>query len=122
MNTFQDACDAYREFDADQTGKVMFTGRGSLEGLTLSNLSGATILYVKVYDKATAPTEADTPKLTYVTTAQSSREINLRSTGIRFVNGVSVRCTTGIGDADTGAPAANVMFVQAYIRKLPQVA
>ena len=40
--------------------------------------------------------------------------LNFPACGIAFTNGISVRATTGIADADTGAPSTNDVTVNLY--------
>lgn len=73
----------------------------------------ATARFVKVYDKSTAPTSADTPVHRIAipantTGAGSNLGISL---GAAFANGISFRVTTGAADSDTGACSTNDVLV-----------
>jgi hypothetical protein len=87
---------------------------GFVTSITAFN-SAATARYLKIYDKATAPTVGtDIPALVYVIPATSS--INLDLEGQRFTNGISYALTTGALDSDTGAIGANEIKVSINYR------
>lgn len=87
---------------------------GFVTSVTAFN-SAATVRYLKLYDKATAPTVGtDIPVLVYAIPATSS--INLDLEGQRFSNGISYALTTGALDTDTGALAANEVKVSINYR------
>lgn len=107
--------DTYRDLSLGVTGKVVYAAPGHLFGWHISN-QNANEVYVKIYDKATAPDENDTPRMTITidqTSGYSSVEI---SGGIFFNNGISVRATTGVSDGDTAAPAANDVVANIFYR------
>lgn len=87
---------------------------GVLGFLTVSNINAAA-RYLKVYDKATAPTVGtDVPKFTFLipgNTAGAGTNIPLPERGIAFASGIGLALTTGVGDTDTGAVAANEIVV-----------
>jgi len=94
----------YKNLDIDESGDLVITGAKTLTGYYIYN-NAATTLYVKFYDKATAPTVGtDTPKLTLAIPAGAAAN---RTSNITFALGFGVGATTGVADADTGAPAAN---------------
>jgi len=86
---------------------------GKLMSLTAWNLNAA-VRYLKIYNKATAPSEADTP--VYVIPIPASATGNgtvvaLPPEGAAFALGIGYRVTTGAADADVAAVAANEIFV-----------
>lgn len=99
----------YRNLDVQVTGSIVKAYAGGVFNLDVSN-SNAAARYLKVYDKATAPTASDTPIRTYYLPPLSLTSIPVPD-GIKFSNGISLRATTGIADADTGAPTANDVVV-----------
>jgi hypothetical protein len=101
----------YRDLDLDETGISVKASAGSVLSLHLSSAaSGA--LYVKLYNKATAPTVGtDTPVLTFRVRAGEDRDVPIPADGIPFALGIGIGCTTAFADADTGAPGANEMVV-----------
>lgn len=95
----------YRNLDVNATGVVVSAGTAYLSHISAFNTTGATI-YLKFYNKATAATSADTPVLVYPIAAGAPN--NPASTiGFTFNTGLSIRCTTGVADADNTSPAAN---------------
>lgn len=82
---------------------------GRLLSLSIEN-NAAAVRFVKIYDKATAATQADTPVLTYKLIASSSRDIPLPSHGLSFLAGIQVRGTVLLADNDTTAPTAGDIY------------
>lgn len=73
--------------------------------------TNAAARYLKLYNKATAPTVGtDTPVMTIL--LPPSVPVNINSVfGITFTSGLSFALTTGIADTDTTAVAANEIVV-----------
>lgn len=68
--------------------------------------------YLKLYDKATAPTVGtDTPKHVFMIPGGSSGFTLTLSVPAKFTNGIGFAITTGIADGDTGAVALNEVVV-----------
>lgn len=91
---------------ADQDSTVVKASAGTLYTLAVASVI-AGVRYVKIYDKATAPTSADTPLLRVVvpgSTAGTLTEVPLPPCGAVFSNGIAFRITTG--QADNSAAAA----------------
>ena len=72
--------------------------------------SGTQERYLKIYDKATAPTSADTPVWT-IPLWSNDPAISLPASGLAFANGISIRATTGIADNNNIAPGMNDVVV-----------
>jgi hypothetical protein len=104
----------YRTLDLQPTGQVVKSSAGEVGGWHLANNS-ASIRYVKVYNKAAAPTSADTPQLTIPLPANSAANV-LAPAGIDFTAGIGLRGTTGIADNDTGAPTANDIVANLFYK------
>lgn len=107
----------YRKLSAADTNAVLIkTGRRHLRKVEAFSID-ATPVYIKFYDKATAATEADTPKYTLVvpapaTAANGNREDALfPDPGLPFELGLAVRMVTGFADNDTGALSANEVLL-----------
>ena len=80
---------------------------GTVNHIVVNNINAA-VRYLKVYNKASAPTVGtDTPVLTLAIPAGSVQSIDLGSRGLRLGTGVAYALTTGIAVADTGAVAAS---------------
>lgn len=83
---------------------------GALVGFNLA----ATPVYLKVYDKATTPDQNDTPKLRLMipgNTAGAGFVYPVPPGGLTFLNGISFRLVTGVGDTDNTAVAANEQLI-----------
>lgn len=95
--------------DVDESATADITRRCTLRGMIVNNKNAA-VLYVKLYDKATAATVGtDTPKLTLgcgVTATVGAEKFEFEE-GVLFDNGISLGATTAAAVADTGAPGAN---------------
>lgn len=95
-----------RNLDIDETGDLIITGRKMFFGVLVANLD-ATTVYLKLYNKATAPSVGtDTPKMTIPLATLKTVLIEIDG-GIEFSLGIGVGCTTGVADNDTTGPAAN---------------
>jgi hypothetical protein len=71
------------------------------------NNTNAAARYLKLYNKATAPTVGtDVPVLTIPLAATSANHISYPG-GVKFATGIGFALTTGIADADTAAVSAN---------------
>lgn len=69
--------------------------------------AAAAVRYIKLYDKATAPTVGtDTPVATITLKASDAFDIDLMPYGQSFTAGISYATTTGSADADTAALTA----------------
>lgn len=87
------------------TGEVVKASAGNLYGYNVINLTAADF-FLKFYNKATAPTAADTPVMIVLVPASQSVLVTPNSGILRsFSAGISVRSVTGAADADTTDPA-----------------
>jgi hypothetical protein len=86
---------------------------GQVYGWYLFNTSAAT-KYVKLYNKATAPTVGtDTPVMTLPLPAGSAANVYFED-GIAFATGIALAITGAVADADTTAVAANDVIVNLF--------
>lgn len=110
--------------DASATGGIPFTKRllaaaastnatlvkatqGRVYGIRGHNANAA-VRYLKLYDKATAPTVGtDTPRATYALKASDTFTINWSDLGLKFTNGIGFALTVNGADTDTTALTAN---------------
>lgn len=95
-----------RQLGLSTTGQsVQAAGAAEVHGVYATN-TGAAVAYLKIYNKATAPTQSDTPKMTIVLPTGG-----VAAGFVGFVFSVDLglwlRATTGAADNDTGAPGAN---------------
>ena len=71
------------------------------------NNTNAAARYLKLYNKATAPTVGtDTPLVTIPLAAGTAVHVHYPG-GIKFTTGIGFALTTGIADSDTAAVTAN---------------
>jgi hypothetical protein len=83
---------------------------GQVYGWYVTN-SNSSPRYVKLYDKASAPTVgSDTPKMTILVPGSGGANVEF-SMGIPFPSGIAFAMTTGAADADTGAVASNEVIL-----------
>ncbi len=99
----------YRNIDLGSTGQVVKASAGQLYGYYIYN-NATSVRYLKIYDKATAATNSDTPVMTYPIPAGSAANVAFPN-GVAFASGISVRAVTGVADNDTGAPTTNDVVV-----------
>lgn len=90
---------------------------GNIYDLIVSNVNAAA-RYLKLYDKATAPAETDTPVMRILLPGNATGAGIAKSfvSGLAFNSGISFRLTTGVADNDTGAVAANELLVNIAYR------
>lgn len=105
----------YRNINLLNVGQVVKSRPGSLYGLSVSN-TGTAARYLKIYDKATAATSADTPVVTIVVPAGTTITWPENQPLLFFSTGISVRATTGIADNDNVAPGANEIVLNLIYR------
>lgn len=75
---------------------------------TNSNATVTNFRYVKLYNKASAPTVGtDTPVNVFGVPGTGGGAIPIPPTGLNFSTGIAYATTTGAADSDTGAVAAN---------------
>ena len=90
---------------ANQDSRVVKAGAGSVYSITGVSAI-ADLRYLKLYNKATAPTSADIPVLRLPIPANSFFSFPVLL-GMLFSAGISFRITTGIADNDAGTATAN---------------
>ena len=88
---------------------------GKLATITGYN-AAATVRYLKLYNKATAPTVGtDTPVATIALPPQKAFWLDWGAWGLNFATGISYAITTGSADADIGAcTAADIVGMNIY--------
>jgi len=85
---------------------------GTVYGVQTGNINASTAYWLKLYDKATAPTcGTDTPvKRILIPPNNSGNNVTL-PVGVKFSNGIGFCIVTGIADNDnTSVPAATIAF------------
>lgn len=105
----------YRNINLLNVGQVVKSSPGSLYGLSVSN-TGTAARYLKIYDKATAATAADTPIITLTVPAGATITWPENQPLLFFSTGISVRATTLIADNDNTAPGVNEIVLNFIYR------
>ena len=85
---------------------------GHLYGYDVFNTNAA-LRYVKIYDKATAPTSSDTPKLVILVPGNTAGAGAVKdfANGVVFTLGIGIRITTGQANSDATAVTAGDVVV-----------
>ena len=102
----------FRSIDIDETEEEIKATAGQIFSISAFNRTAAP-LYLKFYNLTAANTTVgtSTPVLTFVVPANADSDgagfIWNNTIGFAFGTAISVACTTGVADADTGAPGAN---------------
>lgn len=79
---------------------------GKVHRVIVSNIN-ALARYLKLYDKATAPTVGtDVPAVTLLLPGTSQQQLDLSDLGLQFAAGIGFALTTGVADTDVAAVAA----------------
>ena len=96
---------------ATTNATLVRTGSANVIQITASNINAA-IRYLKIYDKATAPTVGtDTPILTIPIPATGIVNLVGSESGINVSLGLGLAITAAAADSDTTAVAANEIKV-----------
>ena len=100
---------------ASTNSAVVKATAGMLYEITISNPT-ATAAYVKLYNKATAPTVGtDVPVLTQAVAAGATVALNFGQVGKRFATGIGIACTAAAAASDTGVSVAGIQINATYI-------
>lgn len=102
----------FRSLDIDETEEEIKATAGQLFSISAFNRTAAP-LYLKFYNATAANVTvgSTTPVMTFVVPGNADSDgagfIHSTDIGYAFGTAISVACTTGVADADTGAPGAN---------------
>ena len=104
---------------ASTNSAVVKATAGTLYEITISNPT-ATAAYVKLYNKATAPTVGtDVPVMTISVPATSATTMPIALTfgqvGKRFATGIGIACTAAAAATDTGVSVVGIQINATYI-------
>lgn len=110
----------FRSLDLDETEEDVKTSAGQIYGIWFANRATST-RYLKIYNLTAANTTvgSSTPVITMPLPGNTTDTISgvFSSTmGIAFDTAICMAATTGIADADTGAPGANDVVVNVFYR------
>jgi len=99
------------------TAIVVKSGAGQLYKVRATNNSG-TIAYIKIYDATSATAGSGTPVDTIMIPSSTSGTgiVDTTDVGAVHATGITYIVTTGIGDADSTAPAANAYIVTFFYK------
>lgn len=97
----------FRSIDLDETEEQVKATAGQLFGYYIYN-NASSVVYVKLYNATEANVKVGetTPVMTLPIPALSAANVEFTN-GIAFGTAITAAATTGVADADTGAPAAN---------------
>lgn len=106
----------FRTIDLDETEEDVKTSAGTLYGYFIFN-AAATTRYVKFYNATAANVTVGTttPVMTIPIPAGAAANVEF-SNGIGFSTAICIAATTGVADADTGAPAANDVVMNVFYK------
>lgn len=112
--------DIFRSLDLDETEEEVKATAGTLYGWYIANLA-TTTRFVKFYNAtaATVVVGTTTPVMTLPIPGNSTDDIAanlLGGVGIKFDTAITVAATTGVADADTGAPGANDVVINLFFK------
>lgn len=110
----------FRSIDLDEgTLEVVKASAGAVYGMWVANLATAT-RFIKFYDATSGTAGTGTPVITIPIPGNSVDDVTGNfgpgGMGIQFATGISVGATTGLADADTGAPGANDIVVNIFFK------
>lgn len=106
----------FRNSTATTNATSVKASAGSVFGVNVSN-TGASARFLKLYNKASAPTVGtDVPVLTIPIAASAVGSVTLGSLGLRFTTGIAFAITGAAADTDTTAiGASEVKVALAYV-------
>ena len=106
----------FRSIDLDESEEEIKGSAGQLFGFFLYNLAAASV-YIKFYNATAAAVVVGTttPVLTIPLDADQGAVVEFTN-GIAFSTAITVAATTGIADADTGAPGANEVIANVFYK------
>lgn len=110
----------FRSLDLDETEEEVKATAGQVYGIWFSNMA-TTTRFLKFYnaDAATVVVGTTTPVITLALPGNTSDDISgmfASANGIAFGTAITVAATTGLADADTGAPSANDVIVNIFFK------
>jgi hypothetical protein len=100
-----------KKISAASTNATVIKAAPGVIGYLCATNTNANPRFVKLYDKATAPTVGtDVPVATFLVpgnTSGSGTNVPLNGAGMNFLNGISFAITANVGDADATSIAAS---------------
>ncbi len=113
-------CDVFRSIDLDETEEEVKASAGVVFGFWFSNLATST-RFLKFYNATAASVTVGTttPVLTLALPGNATDDVSgviALAQGVGFSTAITVAATTGVADADTGAPGANEVLVNIFYK------
>jgi hypothetical protein len=108
--TVSGGCLGFSSIDVNATGLVVKSSGGQIFWLWAYNAGNAT-RYLKLYNKATAPSNRDTPVFTFGLGPNGGGILTIPVGQSGFSNGIGIRATTLIASSDNTSPNANEVSV-----------
>lgn len=111
----------FRSLDLDETEEEIKASAGQVYGMWVTNTATST-RFIKFYNATAASVTvgSTTPVITIGIPGNSTDDISGAfgpgGYGIAFDTAITVAATTGIADADTGAPGANEVLVNVFYK------
>lgn len=110
----------FRSLDLDETEEDVKTSAGCVYGMWVTNTATST-RWIKFYNATAASVTvgSTTPVITWGIPGNTSDDVSAvfaGGNGIQFDTAISVAATTGVADADTGAPAANDVIINVFYK------
>jgi hypothetical protein len=111
----------FRSIDLDETEEEVKASAGVVHGMWVTNTATST-RFVKFYNATAANVTvgSTTPVITIGIPGNTSDDVsgvfNAGPAGIGFGTAITVAATTGVADADTGAPGANEVIVNIFYK------
>jgi hypothetical protein len=99
-------------FSLGNTGSLVSGVHSTLQSLTLSNVLGSVFSYVKVYNKATAPSSTDTPVMTIPLNHDTVQQVECHS--LDFPLGIGLRATLLFDPTNTTSVSGSVYATAFY--------
>jgi hypothetical protein len=94
------------------TGDLVSGVHSTLQSLNLSKIGGGGFAYVKIYNKATAPSATDTPVFTIPIQNNSIQQVECHS--LDFPLGIGLRATLNFDPTDTNEPTGTIYGTAFY--------
>jgi hypothetical protein len=110
----------FRSIDLDESEEEVKATAGQVYSMWVTNTATST-RFVKFYNLTTANTTvgSSTPVITIGIPGNTSDDVTGffgGTHGLAFDTAISVAATTGVADADTGAPAANDVIINVFYK------
>ena len=110
------SCKVFKTIDLDESEEQADAGSGEMVGIWACN-ANASVRYLKIYDGIASGVTVGTtvPDMTLpIPPSDGGFYMRIPADGWSYSTGLTVAATTGIADADTGAPGANEVTAMVF--------